>query len=110
MNRLMLGRQLAGWMVILGQSKFRGDLLMNDAPFPEPDTPQPEVVVLRRERNRWLRREANLVMARRGDEAIAREARTAHLVLTFALAVLERRPTAVGSYADLAQRPGHDSR
>ena len=63
---------------------------MSDAPFPEPTAPQPEVAQLRRERNRWLRHEANLVLGRsRADEPETQQARTAHLVLTYALAVIE---------------------
>lgn len=77
---------------------------MSDAPFPEPTTPQPEVAALRRERNRWLRREANLVLDRAGgDRHEAQQARVAHLVLTYALAVIERRPAVIGSFADLTR-------
>lgn len=74
---------------------------MHDLPFPELVAQRPEIAVLRRERNRWLRREVDLTLGRAADEAAVREARTAHLVLTFALAVLEQRPAVVGSYADL---------
>ncbi|MFG1643524.1 hypothetical protein ACGFMK_24790 [Amycolatopsis sp. NPDC049252] len=80
---------------------------MPDRLFSEPVTPPPEVAALRRERNRWLRREANLILGRgRGgaDEAAAREARTAHLVLTYALAVIEQRPAVVGSFQDLTRQ------
>ncbi|WP_370961613.1 hypothetical protein [Amycolatopsis sp. cg9] len=77
---------------------------MPDAPFPEPAAPQPEVAVLRRERNRWLRREANLVLGSTGaDEPEAQQARTAHLVLTYALAVIEQRAAVIGSFADLTR-------
>ncbi|MET8846763.1 hypothetical protein [Amycolatopsis sp. NPDC004625] len=81
---------------------------MSDTLFPEPPAPQPEAALLRRERNRWLRREANLVLGRsRSDAPEAQQARTAHLVLTYALAVIEQRPAVVGSFADLT-RPPHD--
>ncbi|MFI5589456.1 hypothetical protein ACIA5G_30690 [Amycolatopsis sp. NPDC051758] len=77
---------------------------MSDRPFPDPVTPQPEVAALRRERNRWLRREANLVLGHdKADQAAAQQARTAHLVLTYALAVIEQRPADVGSFADLTR-------
>ena len=77
---------------------------MRDKPFPEPLTPQPEVTALRRERNRWLRREANLALGRDAtDEAAAQQARTAHLVLSYALAVIEQRPAVIGSFADLTR-------
>ncbi|WP_328457899.1 MULTISPECIES: hypothetical protein [unclassified Amycolatopsis] len=78
--------------------------------FSEPVMPQPEVAALRRERNRWLRREANLVLGHEGaDEAATQEARTAQLVLTYALAVIEQRPAVVGSFQDLTrQRCGQD--
>ncbi|MGW4527717.1 hypothetical protein [Amycolatopsis sp. NPDC004378] len=78
---------------------------MSDALFPEPVMPKPEAAALRRERNRWLRREANLVLGAAGpDRTATREARTAHLVLTYALAVVERRPAVIGSFADLTGR------
>lgn len=79
---------------------------MSDAPFPEPTAPQPEVAHLRRERNRWLRHEANLVLGRsRADEPETQQARTAHLVLTYALAIIEQRPAVIGSFADLTRPP-----
>ena len=79
---------------------------MSKRPFPEPGTPRPEVAVLRRERNRWLRREADLAFGPGGaDETAAQQARTAHLVLTYALAIIEQRPGVVGSFADLAGQP-----
>jgi hypothetical protein len=84
-----------------GQKSFRGDSPMRDRPFPDPVTPQPEVAALRRERNLWLRREANLVLGR--DETATQQARTAHLVLTYALAIIERRPAVIGSFADLTR-------
>ncbi|WIY00478.1 hypothetical protein QRX60_41540 [Amycolatopsis mongoliensis] len=78
---------------------------MPDRPFPEPAAPQPEVAALRRERNRWLRREANLALGHDGaDAAAAQQARTAHLVLTYALAVIEQRPAVIGSFADLTRQ------
>ncbi|MGW4060800.1 hypothetical protein ACWEGE_21120 [Amycolatopsis sp. NPDC004747] len=81
---------------------------MPDTLFPEPAAPQPEVALLRRERNRWLRREANLVLGRsRVDEAEAQQARTAHLVLTYALAIVEQRPAVIGSFADLTRPHGN---
>ncbi|MBE1495740.1 hypothetical protein H4696_002840 [Amycolatopsis lexingtonensis] len=77
---------------------------MTEAPFPEPAAPLPEAALLRRERNRWLRREANLVLDRAGaDEPETQQARTAHLVLTYALAIVEQRPAVIGSFADLTR-------
>ncbi|MFG1643473.1 hypothetical protein ACGFMK_24530 [Amycolatopsis sp. NPDC049252] len=74
-----------------------------DTPFPEPAPARPEVVALRRERNRWLSREASLVLGRAGrDDPDVRQARTAHLVLTYALAVVQQRFAVSGSYPDLA--------
>lgn len=81
---------------------------MHDTPFPDPADPDPGTVaaVLKRERTLWLRREADLTGRHtyglgnvRGAERI--EARTAHLVLTFALAVVEghHADVGVGSFA-----------
>ncbi|MEU0535814.1 hypothetical protein [Amycolatopsis tolypomycina] len=81
---------------------------MPDTQFPEPAAAPPEAVLLRRERNRWLRHEANLVLGRGGaDEPEAQQARTAHLVLTYALAIVEQRPAVIGSFDDLT-RPRRD--
>ncbi|WIX98044.1 hypothetical protein QRX60_28665 [Amycolatopsis mongoliensis] len=78
---------------------------MSAKAFPEPAAPRPEVATLRRERNRWLRREANLALACNGaDETAKQQARTAQLVLTYALAVIEQHPGTVGSFADLTQQ------
>lgn len=68
--------------------------------FPESVPSQPQVVLLKRERNLWIRREAELLRGGGADSAV-REARTAHLVLTFALGVVQNGQRDVGSFADL---------
>jgi len=81
-----------------------------DTLLPDPAEPGPAAAALRRERTRWIRREADLNQRHAAGlgnvtGAARVEARTAHLVLTFALSVVEGRLVRVGSFDDLVRRP-----
>ncbi|SFW11645.1 hypothetical protein [Amycolatopsis australiensis] len=87
---------------------------MPDTLLPDPAEPSPAAAVLRRERTRWIRREADLNQRHAAGlgnvtGAARIEARTAHLVLTYALSVVEGRSSSVGSFDDLV-RPNPPAR
>lgn len=85
-----------------------GEALLSDQTLPGLAEPSPAAAVLKRERTRWIQHEADLTQRHAADSsnvtgAARVEARTAHLVLTFALAVVEGRPGRVGSFDDLVR-------
>jgi hypothetical protein len=81
---------------------------LSDKPLLALAEPSPAAAAIKRERTRWIQREAELNQRRAaglGNITAAAwvEARTAHLVLTFALAIIEGRAGCVGSFDDLVR-------
>lgn len=83
---------------------------MPDTLLPDPAEPHPAATVLRRERTRWIRHEADFNQRHAADLGnvadVARgHAHAAYLVLTFALAGIEGQPHGVGSFEGLVGQP-----